>query len=110
MPFPRASSRALRSALSCVAISACGSLSMGIALVVAYLLGGSHEQPAPPMRSDINGIETSTFATEAQGLAEHRTEAQRLSTYGWVDRDKGVIHVPIDVAFELWLAQRGAQR
>lgn len=80
---------------------------MVVALVVAYLLGGSHTQPTPTIRPDINGIETSTFATEAQGLAEHHTEEQRLSTYGWIDRDKRVVHVPIDVAFDLWL---GGQR
>lgn len=30
-----------------------------------------------------------------------------LEHYGWVDRDKGVVHIPIDRAMEL-LAERGA--
>jgi hypothetical protein len=85
-------------------------VTMACALVVAFLLGGSHRQPIPTVRPDINGIETSTFATEAQGLAEHHDEEQRLSSYGWVDRDKRVIHVPISVAFDLWLAQHGGPR
>jgi hypothetical protein len=83
---------------------------MAVALVVAYLLGGSHRHPAPVVPSDINGIEMSSFATEAQGLAEHHREERQLATYGWIDRDKRVIHVPIDVAFDLWLAQHGGHR
>ena len=82
-------------------------VTMACALVVAFLLGGSHRQPTQALPPDINGIETSTFATEAQGLAEHRSEEHQLSTYGWIDRDKRVIHVPITVAFDLWLAQHG---
>jgi hypothetical protein len=33
-------------------------------------------------------------------------EDQTLATYGWVDRDKGVVRIPIERAMEL-LAQRG---
>jgi hypothetical protein len=83
---------------------------MAAALFVAYLLGGSHRQPTPVVAPDINGIEMSPFAVEAQGLAEHQREEQRLAKYGWIDRDKRVIHVPIDVAFDLWLAQHGGHK
>ncbi len=34
------------------------------------------------------------------------TEAQRLHSYGWVDRQAGTAHIPIDRAMDL-LAQRG---
>lgn len=83
---------------------------MAVALVVAYLLGGSHREPAQQLQPDINGIETSPFATEAQGLAEHRAEEQRLSSYGWIDRNRRIVHVPINVAFDLWLAQHGGRQ
>jgi hypothetical protein len=34
-----------------------------------------------------------------------------LSSYGWIDRDKGVIHVPIDRAIDDFLAQeKGSSR
>jgi len=36
----------------------------------------------------------------------HEGEAQKLGTYGWVDKDGGVVRVPIDKAMEL-LLQRG---
>lgn len=36
----------------------------------------------------------------------HEGEAQKLGSYGWVDKDGGVVRVPIDRAMEL-LLQRG---
>jgi hypothetical protein len=38
--------------------------------------------------------------------AFHAHERERLSTYAWVDRDKGVIRIPIERAIAL-LAERG---
>lgn len=35
-----------------------------------------------------------------------RAEQQRLNSYGWVDRERGIVHIPIDRALEL-LEQRG---
>ena len=52
-------------------------VTMVCALVIAYLLGGSHRQGVTVVRPDINGIEMSPFATEAQGLAEHQHEEER---------------------------------
>ena len=52
------------------------------------------EKPPPP--------EPHLQATPAVDLAEHRArEEERLSTYGWIDRDAGVVHVPIERAIEL---------
>lgn len=43
-------------------------------------------------------------AIEIQEL--HAQEDQTLSTYGWIDKNKGVVRIPIDRAIELQL-QRG---
>jgi len=43
-------------------------------------------------------------AIEIQQL--HAQEEQTLSTYGWVDRNKGVVRIPIDRALELQM-ERG---
>lgn len=43
-------------------------------------------------------------AIELQQL--HAQEDQMLSTYGWVDKKTGVVHIPIDRAMDLML-QRG---
>jgi hypothetical protein len=45
--------------------------------------------------------------TPVTDLADMRAaEEQALKSYGWVDRQKGVVHMPIDVAMRLTL-QRG---
>ena len=30
----------------------------------------------------------------------HAAEMQRLTTYGWIDKSKGLVHIPIDRAME----------
>ena len=52
------------------------------------------EKPPPP--------EPRLQAMPAVDLAEHRArEEERLSTYGWIDRDAGVVHIPIERAMQL---------
>lgn len=34
------------------------------------------------------------------------TENQKLGTYGWVDKEKGIVHIPIDQAMKM-IAERG---
>ncbi len=36
----------------------------------------------------------------------HAAEVDRLSTYGWMDRTSGAVHIPIDRAMDL-VAERG---
>jgi hypothetical protein len=57
--------------------------------------------------ADINAIETTPFSVEAQGTAEHRLEDARLHAYGWIDRAHQIVHVPIDVAIDLYVQQQG---
>lgn len=46
-------------------------------------------------------------ANPAAGYQELRsTEQQRLDSYGWVDREKGIVHIPIERAMEIQL-ERG---
>lgn len=44
-------------------------------------------------------------ANEREGLVG--TQATRLNSYGWIDRDAGVIHMPIERAMQLFV-ERGA--
>jgi hypothetical protein len=46
-------------------------------------------------------------SSEPKNLGQYREEEQKLlTTYGWVDQQKGVVRVPIDQAIDM-LAQRG---
>jgi len=58
---------------------------------------------SPAIQGDINAMETRPFSVEAQGLAEHQREEAQLHGYGWVDRSRRIVHVPIDVAIDLYL-------
>ena len=56
-------------------------------------------------KPEIGIVDQTPFET-TRGAEKYRREAlQRLNRYGWVDPQKGVIHVPIEKAIEEMLAQ-----
>lgn len=62
-------------------------------------------QPFPRQQTD--GVQPPNRSTPVKDLAEMREAEQKaLTTYGWVDRQKGIVRVPIDRAMQLTL-QRG---
>ena len=85
-------------------------LVLGIAIAAcigATLLLGGHRlfahvpvDTAPPARLDTELFQDQTEAERAKVAA-----AERLKQYGWVDRARGIIHIPIDVAIEQYLAR-----
>jgi hypothetical protein len=68
----------------------------------AERLQGVPPEVVPP---DVNAIETLPFSVEAQGLASHQVAEAWLSGYGWVDRGRRIIRIPIEVAFDAYLAR-----
>jgi hypothetical protein len=93
-------------------------VTVGLGVVIAMSIGSCRSRRlghawVPPMASpeiqgDINAMETRPFSVEAQGLAAHQREDARLHGYGWIDRSRRTVHVPIDVAIDLYLkAQPG---
>jgi hypothetical protein len=60
------------------------------------VVGDAAAVPAPRLQID----------PPADLSATRQAEAKRLSAYGWVDRDRNIVHVPIDRALELTL-ERG---
>jgi hypothetical protein len=59
--------------------------------------GAQNEFPPPPRLLEHPELETQEL---------RRTEREQLSSYGWIDRSKGIVRVPIGRAMELQL-QRG---
>jgi hypothetical protein len=59
--------------------------------------------PVPPEvgRSKIGLVEQQPFAVAVRGERDRAARLERLRSWGWVDRDAGVAHVPIDRAMEL---------
>ncbi len=43
-------------------------------------------------------------------LAKARAEDQRLTTtYGWMDKNKGIVRIPVDVAMQKFMEERKSQ-
>jgi hypothetical protein len=57
--------------------------------------------PAEIGRSKIGVVEQQPFDKAERGVRDRAAREDRLRSYGWVDRGRGVVHVPIDRAMEL---------
>jgi hypothetical protein len=90
-------------------------LSVGVA---ALVMGGdpAHLRGRPAARASTDGIvapptlgliEQTLVEHEATGLRQRQLEEERLHHYGWVDRARGVAHIPIDEAMDLVVAETG---
>lgn len=87
-----------------------------VVVVSALFVGGAALLSTAPARlgqpiqtttaEEVNEIETHTFdqmtAAERQAIAAR----MRLSSYGWVDRERRIIHIPLEVATDLYLSGR----
>jgi hypothetical protein len=73
----------------------------------AERMRGVPPEVVPP---EVNAMETLPFRVEAQGREAHRVAEAWLSGYGWIDRGRRILHVPIDVAFDIYLARPASPR
>jgi hypothetical protein len=61
-------------------------------------------------KPEIGIVDQTPFET-TRGAEKYRRDAlQRLNSYGWVDPQKGVIHVPIDKAIDQLLSQEQGKK
>lgn len=71
--------------------------------------------PVTPLTQAVNVPEEEQWKLTEAGrkgrLAELRGAAEaRASSYGWVNKDAGVVHIPVDRAIELTIAEINADR
>ncbi len=64
---------------------------------VAAPFAATHPLPPPPRIQPLPGVDMQSYYQSQQNL---------LNTYGWVDKQNGIVRLPIDRAMEL-LLQRG---
>lgn len=64
---------------------------------VAAPFAGTHPLPPPPRIQPVPGIDMQSYYQSQQNL---------LNTYGWVDKQNGIVRLPIDRAMQL-LLERG---
>jgi hypothetical protein len=80
---------------------------VGFTLVVAVLLIWLHSW-FYVVRDEV--VQDTVLSVRDPRLKELRdTETQELTTYGWVDQEKGIVRIPIDRAMDL-LVQESASR
>jgi hypothetical protein len=61
-------------------------------------------------KPEIGIVDQTPFET-TRGAEQYRREAmERLNGYGWVDRQKGIIHVPIDKAIDQLLSEQQGKK
>ncbi|MES1207134.1 MAG: hypothetical protein ABUS79_14450 [Pseudomonadota bacterium] len=96
-----------------------GTITVGLSLcIIAYLLLRAREHglrpsgvypetnlPAPHRVGQVRQ-EVFTIATPKPTPLEQQTRA--LEEYGWIDRRRGIVHVPIEVGMDLVLADARA--
>jgi hypothetical protein len=83
-----------------IAVSIAASVAATVLLTGGRLGETVHVTSKPPARLDI-----APFALPTAAELAREAVAARLAAYGWVDRARGTIHVPLDVAIELYLAE-----
>lgn len=89
-----------------------------VSVAVARMLSGdapgprTAAEPGEPIGvpPEVNAMETEPFAVRAQGIEEHRQSERVLESYGWVDREAGIVHIPIERAIDLYLERHGGRR
>jgi hypothetical protein len=70
-------------------------------------------QPAgpPPIPRQVNSYEVGivnqrVFALDQRAAQKRLQQMERLESYGWVDRQAGLAHIPIDEAMKMYLQQQ----
>jgi hypothetical protein len=91
-------------------------LTLGLALVIALMvvlfntlerIATRAEAAAHPMAVEADPPAPRLQTSTAVELALHRArEAETLGGYAWIDRDAGIVRIPIERALEL-VAERG---
>ena len=81
-----------------VALIACSQ----IVLYVVYKGFIAERPPAPPAASRAFRSQPDIYE---QMAALRRSDAATLGSYGWVDREKGIVRIPIDRAIDLVVAR-----
>ncbi len=64
--------------------------------------------PIPPgvNQYEVGIVNQRLFSLDQRAAQKRLQQMNRLSTYGWLDRPAGVVHVPIDVAMDMLVQEQ----
>lgn len=69
----------------------------------AAQLRATHSADQGDAPEEIGGIESGLLDDATVGELRRAALRERLNRWGWVDRSRGRVHVPVDVAIDLYL-------
>lgn len=84
-----------------MAVTVASILTMAVALVVAALLLDRWGRPARSVSVPAGPLEQTLILDTQRGLDLKREQRAALERWAWVDRDAGVVRMPIDRAIDL---------
>jgi hypothetical protein len=61
-------------------------------------------------KPEIGIVDQVPFETVRTAERTRAEQMKQLQSYGWVDRDKGLVHVPIDKAIDQLVAEKGKKQ
>lgn len=80
-----------------------GSLAAGLSMRAVRQEVNPGGPPLPPQeagRAKIGMVEQRLYEHANMGPVWHEAARRRLQTFGWIDKEKGIVHIPIDRAME----------
>jgi hypothetical protein len=120
LPPPEAQADEHVASFKVVAVGIVSLLVFGAAVVwSSRILRGTARtlQPTGPIapgkdigQAEIGIVDQTPFETTRGAERYRRRDLEMLSSYGWVDRDKGIIHIPIDAAIDRFLAEQQGKK
>jgi hypothetical protein len=69
---------------------------------------GLAEVPKAPPADEVGIVNQRLFVMDPRAALTRDAQLKYLHSYGWVDRSKKTIHIPIGKAMEMMLAKQGA--
>ena len=92
----------------CLAVLSAVSIGVTVMMEGAFKSGAEAQSEAHPLRDLRDGPPGPLLqATTSDDLESHRLwESHVLSTHDWVERDAGIVRVPVDEAMRLYLADQ----
>lgn len=68
--------------------------------------GGPPPIPKQVDQYEVGIVNLRVFALDQRAAQKRLQQMERLQSYGWVDREAGLAHIPIDEAMKMYLAEQ----
>jgi len=68
--------------------------------------GGPPPLPKQVDQYEVGIVNQRVFSLDQRAAQKRLQQMERLRSYGWVDREAGVAHIPIDEAVKMYLAEQ----